>query len=120
MTTAQRPSTIARRGDLAALVSEHVDAYIGAESVRRTVVELGVVTSVSREGVAKAVRDVWGSVRAIARGERVLLVYRDRVDAEAVRLAAAERVYVGTRQPRPFDSVDEAVAFVRPFATAAA
>lgn len=117
MNTAHTP---ARRGDLAALITERVDTYIGADSVRRTVVELGVVTSVTRDGIVKAVLTAWGgSPVAVTPRQRVPLVSRDRFDAEAVRQAAAARAYPGTTQPRPFDSVDDAVSFVRPFVRAA-
>lgn len=110
------PRGPARRGDLALLVEEHWDYVLGEGVRERTTVEVCVVTSVTRRGLIKRLRDSWGGELAYRPGryQWVGIIAKGRVDVEAAHQAARERVYPGTSQPRPFDSVEEAQEFLRP------
>lgn len=106
----------AKRGDLAVVVTTHRDFVIG-EGTRESVhVNLGVVTSVTRDGVVKRILDNWGSDRVLGMPDEVRLVPKAEVDAEACRAAMQrEHTYPGHTTPMSFASIDEAREFVRRF-----
>lgn len=122
---ARIPST-AKRGDLAVIVTTSHDYVIGTGRTVRESAELVTVTSVTRDGVVKAVRDYSGSVRDLTRpsaGRRVLVLPAATVDATAAVTAYAERRYPSAPHSSmvpPFGSVDEARSFLRPFLVSAA
>jgi hypothetical protein len=105
----------AHRGDLAVLVRTVRDFYTDRPAEERTAAVICVVTSITREGLVSKVRDNWGSTRALAHGERALVLGKDRVDVEAAWAAGCGHVYPGHDTPRDFDSVETAREAVRPF-----
>lgn len=115
------PAKKARRGDLAVVVTVDRDAFTNPSQglrVRRSV-RIGVVSNITRQGVAKLVRvpfsadDTEPTPREVRLGDKVMLVSRDRVDVEAVLAAYRQRRWNGTNMVRPFDTVDEAKALVQ-------
>lgn len=108
----------AKRGDLA--VIEYINSYTTGDfrRVTRNQYDLAEVTSITRDGMVKAVRDQWGQVRPIDQWfgfQRALVVPAADVDKGAVLAAVAAHHYGGhPGQPKPFDSLDEVRALVGP------
>ncbi|TQS43741.1 hypothetical protein [Cryptosporangium phraense] len=112
--------TPAKRGDLVAIVTTERAFYIGQPSTERTRVELAIVRSVSREGVVKAVRYAWdsspvGKNALPDRGQRTLVIGQDRIDVEAAMAMARAHTWPGHSTVKPFDSIAEATAALRPY-----
>lgn len=118
--------TAIRKGDLVAIVSKQTTYSASYEQTERTSVELAICVSATRDGVVKAVanlyRDGDGYVRVqggsckLYPWQRCLLV--GSVDADALLSAyVARRWHDGDTgsMPKPFDSLDECRAFVTPF-----
>jgi hypothetical protein len=102
----------AKRGDLAVIIIERQDYYIGqASPPARTEVTIHEVTSVTRDGAVKAVRGTWpGSspvpVERLARGARILTMSKTAIDVPAALDVARAHHWAGhPGQPRPFDSL---------------
>ena len=99
----------ARRGDLAVIVSTTRDYVLGAGASERTAVTVGIVTSITREGIVKMVdgRKLWNHQRAF-------VVPATRIDVEAALAIAAAHVWPGHTSAMPYASVAEARAALRP------
>lgn len=115
-------TTKAKRGDLAAIVETRTDYFIGQASKERTTITLGIVTSVTREGLIKALQVPFSSDDHGARAPyhvtpyiQTLLVPAAAVDVAGVMAAYRQHTYAGHTQIEPFESVDAARAFVAPF-----
>jgi hypothetical protein len=98
----------ARRGGRAVIVATHPD--LGFR------VEITEITSITRDGHVKAIRDSWGMTWPLARYlgvEQVLIVSKSEVDTAAVMTATKAHTWSGhSNQPRPYESLDEAHAVV--------
>lgn len=101
--------TPARRGDLAAVVTTTRDYVIGAPTTERTSVRIGVVTSITREGIVKMVdgRKLWNH-------ERTLVISATRIDVEAALAIAAAHVWPSHTSTMPYASIEEARDALRP------
>jgi hypothetical protein len=99
----------AHRGDLAVIVANHPD--LGYQTV-----EITEVTSITRDGLVKAIRDTWDTTRPLARVlgvEQVLVVPKTEVDAAAVMKAAKAHTWPDhPNQPRHYESLDEVRALM--------
>jgi hypothetical protein len=108
--------TAARRGDLV-VVHEHVRDYVigqGASEYDRY--EVGVVTSVTRDGLVKRYTGTWGSEVTIRGHVRCQLVPRAAVDVAGAFAAAKAHTWPGhPTQPKAYESLEEVRAAVRPF-----
>lgn len=104
-------SVKAKRGDLRAVPFRRSDPDQNREHQEYYEWRLEWITSVSREGIAKAGRPieslVWLENREIVEGQ--LIVPQSRVDTGGLEAAARER------ESADFDSLDELRDFVRPF-----
>jgi hypothetical protein len=119
----------AKRGDLAAIVSTSRTYVIGEASTERTQVTLGIVSSITREGLIKAVRPVWSgegpseTSTPLRPHETALAIPADGIDVEAAIQAYAARRYEtaphSTMVP-PASSVEEMRALLAPFRRVAA
>lgn len=109
--SSQRP---ARRGDITVLIHPHD---------WRTDITLGVVTSVTRDGMVKA----WDEPMFTGSGprplrlrpggsDRVLIIPAGRIDVGRAMAAYREHVYPGGDMIMPFGSEDELRRFLAPFA----
>ncbi|XAO35565.1 hypothetical protein SEA_MORGANA_131 [Gordonia phage Morgana] len=117
--------TAARRGDAIVLVQAGRTLYAdGRPSQPTTDIEVGIVTSVTRDGSVKAFTDVIGSRQDLARrtsrwhfAQRYILS-QDEIDVEAFVAAARARRWPhrpddADHLPYPFQSLDEARAVAR-------
>ena len=100
----------------------HTDYTIGQGTREYELSKLGIVARITRDGLVKYVRVPFSQeddnpreqIVDTAR-ERCLLVPQSDVDIAAVMTAYKARGWNGTTQIRPFDSIADARAFVRPF-----
>ena len=112
----------AKRGDLVVVTRHHTDYTIGQGTREYELSKLGIVARITRDGLVKYVRVPFSQeddnpreqIVDTAR-ERCLLVPQSDVDIAAVMTAYKARGWNGTTQIRPFDSIADARAFVRPF-----
>lgn len=114
--------TPARRGDLVVLVTKVHDYILGQGSVERDNVEIGVVSMVSKDGLARRATVPYGPTSELLfnieqrRPNQVLLVDKDKIDVQAALKAYREHHWPGhPGQTKPCDSVDEAKNLLRPF-----
>lgn len=105
---------IAKRGDLAVLMVVHRDYVIGQPLVERITFDVGVVTNITRDGVAKAVRLAWQSDDARPTSlermhglHEVLIASADTVDVAAAIATARSHVWEGHATVKPYDTLDE-------------
>lgn len=115
----------AKRGDVAVLVTERRTYMIGQPSETRTAVDVFEVTSVTRDGLVKAVRSAWAgsapTLLARMAPASVHLISQDTVSAaDALRVAAAHHWPGHPGQPMAFDSLDEVREALRPLVKVAA
>lgn len=110
-------TTAAKRGDLVVIESTHTDFVIGSGSSKRQTFEIGIVTSIDRQGIVQRIKDAWGSPRRLYSWERVYIASKTSVHAEQAHEAAqTQHTYPGhPGQPMPFASLDEAKAFLTPY-----
>jgi hypothetical protein len=113
----------ARRGDLVVVEETTVTHMIGARSAATTRYTVAVVTSVTRDGAVKSLREDHraagtGAVREVRRmGPRVRLLTfpKDQIDVAAAQQAARDHTWPGGQPSRPFDTLDEVRDALRPF-----
>ena len=112
----------AKRGDLVVITRHHTDYFIGQGTREYELSKLGIVARITRDGLVKYVRVPFSQEDDDPREqivdttrERCLIVSQSDIDVSAVMAAYKERGWNGTSQIRPFDSVADARAFVRPF-----
>lgn len=117
----------ARRGGLVVIIQEHRNYMIGAGSVESTTCEIGIVSSVTREGAVKAYQSPRYRHEP-GGGQSVPLAYLPRatallipaatIDVEAAFAVAEGRCWHGDGREfdsyRPFDSLDEVRAALKP------
>lgn len=103
----------ARRGDLAVLVCTRRDFVIGQGTTERTAADVVQVTSVTRQGLVKAVRSCWTDSCSVPLerwsfpGPEVYLVSQDRIDVVAAMELARQHSWPGhPNQPMPFESLE--------------
>ena len=123
--------TKAKRGDLAVRVATTVTHEINpSRRIERCQVTLGRVTSITRDGIVKAVAEPayagddgaypWRRDRDY-QGSRLYVLGADRVDVGAVLASYAERRWPSARPDStmvyPFQSLDEAREHVRQYVT---
>lgn len=109
----------AKRGDVAILVTECRTYVIGQPSETRTAVNVFEVTSVTRDGLVKAVRSAWANSAPtmLARmvPATVHLISKDTISAADALRVAAEHHWPGhPGQPMAFDSLDAVREALRP------
>jgi hypothetical protein len=121
-TTANAPPTKAKRGDLVIVVQEHHDYIIGKGAQGHTTCEIGVVSSVTREGLVKAFRwaryygEAYDDPTLLARMCRVVqtpIVPASVIDVPAA-MAAAKAHQWPSGGTMPFESLDEVREALRP------
>ncbi|KLL09879.1 MULTISPECIES: hypothetical protein [Protofrankia] len=112
----------ARRGNVALLVSPHREPLTGGgpDAVH---VELVVIRSVTRDGRVRAYEEMWPGGRPV-RVATIAWTIISLVDASALDPARAVAIarahtYPGHRQVRPWASLAEARAALRPARTSA-
>lgn len=108
----------AKRGDIAVIVTEQRDVYIGQEGKTRTRVEVTQVTSITRDGVVKAVRDCWedSCPQLMANRARHMALYvvpAAEFDVAAAMESARNHAWPNSTQPRDYDSVVDVKAMLR-------
>lgn len=105
----------ARRGDVFAVVSTERTWYIGQANDERVRVDVGQVTSCTRDGFVKAAVDCRGYQLTSWATGRVLVIPADKVSPDDVLRVAREHHYEGhPGQPKPFDSPEELREALRP------
>jgi len=111
----------AKRGDLIVRVSTPHTHTIGSATQARTRVEVLEVTSVTRDGMVKAARNVADDSLASVPRERwrdvqqIYVIPAADINKQAVVEAVKSHHYPGhPDQPQPFDSVAEVKALLRP------
>lgn len=108
----------ATRGDLVIVQQTHNDFVIGQGLTTRETFEVGVVTSVTREGVVKRFRSSWldSEQRAdLRRNARFLIASAAIIDVRAALETAKAHVWDAEHPyPKPYDSLAEAQAALRP------
>jgi hypothetical protein len=106
-----RPGLPARRGDIAVIESTRHDYVQGKGSTVRYDVEITLVTSVTKTGFVKEVRDAWGSLRKVTPNRLDTLVRvlpASQVDPGDAMKVAKDHHWPGhPDQPRPFGSLEE-------------
>lgn len=117
MTQTTPTPTKPKRGDLIVLAETSRTAMIGAAREPHTTVRLGVITSVSRDGIPQKWRtpSFQGAEprdERIPRGD-VHLVTKDRVHVDAVLQGYAAHTWPDSTMVRPFDTLNEAKALLR-------
>jgi hypothetical protein len=108
----------AKRGDLAVIVSHISDFVIGQPMTTHDQVEVCVVTSVTRDGVIKAVRRAsWAitiEMRRLVHPHETYVVPQADVDVEAAMETAAANPWPTSGTPgKYYDSLDEVKAMLR-------
>lgn len=108
----------AKRGDLAVIVTTRRDFYIGEGVRESTDVVVCEVTSITREGLAKVVRrasmDTPIPLARWTHPHQVYIVPKAQIDVAAAMESAAERLWPTGHPGRPYASLDEAKAALRP------
>lgn len=111
----------AKRGDSVAIVSETRDYVIGQGSSTATRVELGQVTSITRDGAVKAFRSLGWSDSSARPIERVvgfrqaIIIPATQIAPDDVQSVAKAHHWPGhPNQPRPFESLEEVREALRP------
>jgi hypothetical protein len=115
------PSTKAKRGDLVAIVQEHRDYIIGQGATKHTTCQIAVVSSITREGLVKAVRwaynhgEKWDDPTPLAHLGRIEthLVPAAKIDVAAA-LEAAKAHSWPSGSTMPYASLDEVRDALRP------
>ena len=105
----------AKRGDLCLIVEDRRDVFIGQEAREYVAAVVGVVAGIDRLGYVKRYSSTWGGVCAIPARARALVVSKAAIDVTAAFEAAKAHTWPGHTTPKPFDSIDEAREFLRPF-----
>jgi hypothetical protein len=106
----------AKRGDLVLVVEDRRDVFIGQEAREYVAAVVGVVASIDRLGFVKRYLSTWGGAPcAMPVRARALVVSKADIDVTAAFEAARAHTWPGHTQPKPFDSIDEAREFLRPF-----
>lgn len=113
------PTRQAKRGDLVVIERAHKDYCAGEGIVEYSLLKLGIVRSVTREGMVKAA-DVPFTTEAslltkIDTYHTCYIVPAQSVDVPAVMEAYKHHTYDGDTQVQPFNDLDDVREFVRPF-----
>jgi hypothetical protein len=113
--------TPAKRGDLIAIRTERHDYVVGKETEMTITVEIGVVTSVTRDGVVKAAVVPYGpesngQVDLTRPNHRrsISIVPQDKIDVRDALATYRQHTWPGHRSTQPYASLDEARAALRP------
>ena len=119
-TTGQR----VKRGDLVIIVQEHRDYIIGGGAQESTTCEIGIVSSISRDGVIKAFKPArysdepnGGTPVHLERLPKVILtpfIPATRIDIPAALKVARDHQWGSGHPYMPFDSLDEVRAALKP------
>lgn len=122
MTTAELANP--RRGDLVVIAQEHSAHYTKGGARTYTTFEIGVITSVSRDGQIKAFRSAY-NLNEPGGGEPIIIARlagvtstpyfpASKIDVQSALKTAYEHRWPGGQPCRPFDSLDEVRAALRP------
>lgn len=109
----------AKRGDIAVIVTERRDSYINGPTQVRTEVEIKVITSITREGLVKAVRGLGSDSPAYpfeqfhARRVALYIVSAAEFDVAGAIESARKHTYPNSDTPRAYDSLTEAKDMLR-------
>ena len=117
--TAEAPAhTVAKRGMVLVHEITRRDYIIGEGPREHTDCELGIVTSITRDGLVKRYRNAWGGEQDGPAGR----MFRGRVhlapgiDPEPAMAAAKAHCWPGhPGQPKPYGSLAEVREALRPF-----
>ncbi len=111
-----------RRGDLAIIELTRISHGVSGRT-EDTGYAVMLVSSVTREGVAKAVRDVrWGDdayVQPLHRMfgvQRVLIIPQDKINVTDAIATARAHVYPGSTTPMDYASLEDVRSALRPHA----
>lgn len=110
----------AKRGDLAIIESRHRDHFMGQDARERSAFAVCVVTSITRDGVVKAVRRTgYGdTIQPIAHwvGFHVAhIVPQTKIDVDGALEAARQHTWPDhPDQPKYYDTLDEVRDALRP------
>ncbi len=107
----------AKRGDIAVIVTEERTFYTNQPTETRTRVDVTEITSITREGIVKAVRNVWGGVPYSvdihhARRSALYVVPKTDVDVPASMAAARAHTFPNSDTPMPYGSLAEVKAML--------
>lgn len=117
--------TAAHRGDGVVIAETHRDYVIGQPMAERTTYELGTVTSITRDGQVKAWWpahasdahrvNVPGGYAIPGRRAGLWLLPAAEFDVPGAITAARAHVWPGHESVKPFDSLEEIRAALRPY-----
>jgi hypothetical protein len=115
-----QPITRVRRGDLAIIERINV-SHSTTGRTETTEYAVMVVSNLTREGRVKAVRDTDCAyaqpLDRIVGFQRVFTVAQAEIDVAGAITTARAHVYPNSTTPRPYDSLDEVRAALRPHRT---
>jgi hypothetical protein len=114
----------AKRGDAIAIVTESRDYVIGRPSSTATRVEVGIVTSITRDGVVKAFRNTWSEspqpIERVVGFKQCIVIPSDVVSPADVMTVAKAHHWPGhPNQPKAFDSLEALREALKPYRNAA-
>ena len=110
--------TKAKRGDLVVIEKRTSYTTTSAGYHEATIYEVGIVTSITREGVTKAIETRYGGptpLKNIYGVGRTFIVSQDEIDVRAAAEAAWSNEWKPGYPGKPFDSLDEVRSVVSPF-----
>lgn len=113
----------ARRGDLLVLVTERLTSYQGQSSEVGLQVQVGVITSITRKGMATAwatphhAKETEPPSRRLRLSPRqsTKVVPQSKIDVPATLDAVREHTWKPGGAVKPFDSIEQVKAFLQPF-----
>ena len=112
----------AKRGDSVAIIAEKSCYASGTGRTVRTEIELGTVTSITRDGAVKAYRSAgWSSstsllIERVVGFKQLLVIPAGMVDpADVLTVAKAHHWDGHPNQPKHWESVEELRAALRPY-----
>jgi len=110
-------NAVAKRGGLVITVEERSDLSLMGGRTVTAAYSVGVVTSITREGVIKAWRDTWGTEQLARHNPRVTFQVgsKDRFDVDGAYEMAKAHTWPGRPTPKDWDSLDELKAALRPY-----
>lgn len=119
-TTATDTAVKAVRGDIAVVETVHRTSYVGRTAQESVSYAVVLVTSVTRDGQVKAVKDTrWGDtvrqVKHMTGVRSISVVSKKEIDVEEALAHVAAHTYPGGTTPVDYASVAEVRSALRPF-----
>lgn len=98
----------AKRGDLVVVSETAADYVNGVGRTERTTARVGVVTSITREGLVKAALLVGSDTPTVlATRHRTVVCSKNRIDVGAALEVARRHTWPQHDSPMPYSSIDE-------------